>query len=598
MPCTDAKGLSGARWIKKSGAAPDQVTDIMRAARCPPLLAKLLALRGITPVEVERFLAPGFADIQPPESFPAIAAAVDLIMDAIAQDKLIAIYGDYDVDGITSTAILSKILNLTGARHQYYIPHRVDEGYGLQRAAIEHLADQGVHLLITVDCGVTAVEEVKLAKTRSMRVIITDHHQLSGESIAADVIVHPQMGADAAVANLCGAGIALKLAWALARRHCQSERVTDACRAVLMEATALASLGTIADVAPLTGDNRIMVKYGLKALGQINSPGLSALARIAHRSGTPASSSDEYIGFSLAPRLNAAGRMDHAREALELLMTQDAQRAESLAASLDTLNRQRQQTDRKIFLHAEQMVLALPALPPCIILHHESWHAGVVGIVASRLVDRFARPAFVLRRDGDILAGSARGLSGFDVHASIQKARPWIISGGGHAAAGGVRLLVSNFEPFVSAVQQYAAEVMPHDGFIKSISIDAELTAENITSELLADVEKLAPFGAGNPRPKFMLVGAVIDAPPHRMGLGGRTIGLRLRLGGRLIEAVGFGLGALAAELRRGMSIDAVVEFRPSQESRYHRPELRLLDFRVLPQAVDREPAASLATSA
>ncbi len=583
---TDAKGMSGACWIEKSGAPTDLTDAIARTANCSPLLAKLLALRGITPPEVAGFLSPGFADIKPPESFPAIARAVDLICDAAERRQLIAIYGDYYVDGITSIAILSKILSLAGARHQFYIPHRVDEGYGLQCSAVEQLAAQGVQLLITVDCGVTATEAVGRAKSLSMRVIITDHHQLSGEPTAADVTVHPQMGADASVAHLCGAGIALKLAWALARRLCESEKVTDPFRSVLMEATALAALGTIADVAPLTGDNRIMVKYGLKALRQINSPGLTALAQVARRAGPVAAVDDEYIGFSLAPRLNAAGRMGHAREALELLMTQDAPTAGKLAAELDKLNRQRQQADRKIFLHAEEMVLAMPDLPPCIMVYHESWHAGVVGIVAARLVDRFARPAFVLRRDGDMLSGSARGLPGFDVHAAIEKARQWIISGGGHAAAGGVKLSVSHFGRFTETVNQYATEVMPAGGFVRSIAWDASLNADDINADLLTQVEQLAPFGAGNPRPKFLITQAVIDAPPHRMGVGGRTLGLRLRVGGRLIEAVGFGLGTIGADLRRGSTIDAVVEFRPSQESRYRRPEFRLLDFRPVSASV------------
>jgi single-stranded-DNA-specific exonuclease len=598
MPCKDAKGVSGARWIEQAVPSVELIRDIMGAGNCSPLLARLLALRGIAPAEVTGFLNPGFSDIKPPEAFSAMASAVDLIMDAVEQKKQIAIYGDYDVDGITSIAILSKIFSLIGARHQFYIPHRLDEGYGLQCAAVDQLADQGVNLLITVDCGVTATDAVGRAKARGMSVIVTDHHQLSGLPAEADVIIHPQVAADAAVRHLCGAGIALKLAWAVARRFCQSDRVTDAFRAALMESTALAALGTIADVASLTGDNRITVKYGLKALRQISNPGLAALARVANRVGASAAVNDEYIGFSLAPRLNAAGRMGHAREALELLMTLDMHAADALAQQLDKFNRQRQETERKIVDHAEEMVLAMAAVPPCIILFHESWHAGVVGIVASRLVDRFARPVFILRREGNTLSGSARGLPGFDVHAAIEKARPWIISGGGHAAAGGVKLAVDNFEPFSRVIGEYAAEVMPAGGFIKSISVDAMLGAGDISGDLMRDIEKLAPFGAGNPRPKFILAGAVIDAPPHRMGVNGRTLGLRLRTGGRLVEAVGFGLGLAGADLRKGMTLDTVVEFRPAQESRYHRPEFRLLDFSVVSCRSAAESHAAAVTTA
>jgi single-stranded-DNA-specific exonuclease len=272
--------------------------------------------------------------------------------------------------------------------------------------------------------------------------------------------------------------------------------------------------------------------------------------------------------------------MGHAREALELLLTADPQRAAALADELDRQNRQRRTTERDMFLQAQELVAALPHLPPCIVVHDPSWHPGVAGIVASRLVEHFTRPSFVLCRDGDVLSGSARAIGNFDVHAAITQAHRWIISGGGHAAAGGVRLRVENLTPFAEALTEYARQVMPDDGFAKILEIDASLTPDQLTPSLLTDLEKLAPFGMGNRRPRFLISDAVIDAPPRLVGVSGRTLQLTLRLGGRLVHAVGFRLGSFAADLRRGMSIDAVVEFRSSQDSRNHKPEFRLLDFR------------------
>ncbi len=587
----DVKGVTGARWVLKSGLQTHSVEEIMRVGRVSPLLAQLLAIRGIAPADVESFITPEFSDIKPPEALPAIADAVNLIVDAIESKRRIAIYGDYDVDGITSIAILSRIFDLAGARHQFYIPHRVEEGYGLQSAAVEQLADEGVELLITVDCGISASEPVRMAKSRGLRVIITDHHQLPPELPPADVIVHPLVGADGTLKDLCAAGVVLKLAWGLAQRLSKARKVDGAYREVLLEATALAALGTIADVVPLIGDNRVTVTYGLKALRQWRSPGIDALSAICRRSGFGGRVDDEYIGFSIAPRLNAAGRMGHAREALELLLTADADIAASLAEELDRLNRQRQKTEREMFGRAVEMISSLPQVPECIVVHDEAWHPGVAGIVASRLVEHFGRPAFVLCRDGNVFSGSARGMAGFDVHAAIASAHRWIISGGGHSAAGGVKVSAENMIPFTEALARYTAEVIPEGGFVKTVEVDALLEADQIGPSLLFDLEKLAPFGMGNRRPRFLLPASVVDSPPRLCGLGGRTVQLTLRIGGRLIQAVGFRLGTLSSDLRRGMSIDAVVEFRPSLESRAHRPEFRLLDFRYSPAAVADSPA-------
>ena len=586
----DVKGVTGARWVPKAGLQAQPVEEIMQVGRCSSLLAQLLAIRGIAPADVESFISPEFSDIKPPEALPAIADAVHLIVNAIESNRRIAIYGDYDVDGITSIAILSRIFDLAGARHQFYIPHRIEEGYGLQSAAVEQLAGQGVELLITVDCGISTPEPVQIAKSRGMRVIITDHHQLPPQLPPADVIVHPLVGTDGTLKDLCAAGVVLKLAWGLAQRLSKAAKVEGAFREVLLEATALAALGTIADVVPLIGDNRVTVTYGLKALRQLRSPGIDALSAICRSSGFSGRVDDEYIGFAIAPRLNAAGRMGHAREALELLLTRDADVAGRLAQELDRLNRQRQKTEREMFSRAVEIISALPQVPGCIVVHDEAWHPGVAGIVASRLVEHFGRPAFVLCRDGDVFSGSARGMAGFDVHAAIASAHRLIISGGGHPAAGGVKLLAENLIPFTEALARYTARVIPEGGFVKTVEIDAGLGADQIGPSLLADLEKLAPFGMGNRRPRFLISGAVIDSPPRLCGLGGRTVQLNLRVGRHVLQAVGFQLGKLSSELRRGMSIDAVVEFRSSLESRDHRPAFRLLDFRCLAESPISSP--------
>lgn len=573
----DATGISGARWEMPGEPSVDAIRAMVVQAHCTPLVASLLLGRGISAQSAKSFLSPSFNELSPPESLSGISSAVELIVDCISRNGLIAIYGDYDVDGITSIAILSQLLNLAGARHQYYIPHRIDEGYGLQIPAIDQLADQGVNLLITVDCGISAVEAVQHANARSLCVIITDHHEPPAALPSAAAIVHPRVDSPSAYPQLCGAGVAHKLAWALSRRLCQSQKVSEPFRQVLLEATALAALGTIADVVPLTGDNRILVKYGLKALGQIHMPGLTALAELAQNQNGRVDG--EYVGFSIAPRLNAAGRMGHAREALELLLSDNPTRAAELAAELDKLNRRRQQTDRKITEQAHARVAAMPALPSAIVVYDESWHAGVVGIVASRLVERFARPAFVFQQDGDLLSGSARGLPGFDVHAAIEHARHLIISGGGHAAAGGVKLRRENIAGFIDCLEKFAASVMPRGGFTKTLSIDAIMKSDEVDAQALHEIENMAPFGAANPRPRFLIQDAVIDSPPRLIGASGRTVALRLRIGNQVFDAVGFGLGTHATILKRGAKVAAVVEFKPSGESRFRKLQFRLLDF-------------------
>ena len=417
------------------------VGRISRELPCSPLLAAVLAARGIrSGVEAKTFLRADINDLHDPDLLPGVSDAADRIVAAVRAGRRITVYGDYDVDGVTATSILWYCLRLAGARVDYYIPCRMEEGYGLNQEALRQLqAEDPERLIVTVDCGIASLVEAALARELGLELIVTDHHTFAAELPDAACLVHPRLpGGTYPFGDLCGAGVAFKLAWAVCKRLGEGGRATPAMREFLKSAVGLAALGTVADVVPLVGENRILVRYGLQALRELPITGVRTLLEIAGLQEKPALAAED-IGFGLAPRLNAAGRLGQARLAVELLTTDNPQRARQRAEHADELNKNRQTVERRMCRQARELVDESPAWleQRTLVLAHAEWHVGVVGIVAGRIAEHYERPSIVIALDEQRQAGqgSGRSCNGFDLHAALTACGEHLEGFGGHKAA-------------------------------------------------------------------------------------------------------------------------------------------------------------------
>ncbi|MBT7170436.1 MAG: single-stranded-DNA-specific exonuclease RecJ, partial [Phycisphaerales bacterium] len=405
------------RWtLQDTPAAAETIASAGK--KYSRLAATILALRDVaTADEADAFLTPTLNGLHDPAALYGCEQAGVILADAIRAEKSIVIYGDYDVDGITSVSILVSCIEMLGGSARYYIPHRLDEGYGLNAEAVDDLIGQGAEMIVTVDCGVTAVETLASVSGRGCEFIITDHHTPSDTLPDVAAIVHPALGDAPVNPNLCGAGVAFKLAWQTARAMCGNTRVDDEMRTFLLEATTLAALGTIADVVPLTGENRLLASFGLRGLANCQRPGVAALVKLARLEGKAITARD--VAFSIAPRINAAGRMGHADEAVDLLATTDPAKAAAMASAIDKQNLRRREVEKEITAEAIAMVEERGLNQDenrSIVLASEHWHGGVIGIVASRLVDRYHRPTVLIGTNSSgIGQGSGRSVRGFNL---------------------------------------------------------------------------------------------------------------------------------------------------------------------------------------
>lgn len=495
-----------------------------------PLVAQVLFNRGvIEPENVKGFLDPKLTHLHAPESLPGVSQAADLIARAVRDHTLIVIYGDYDADGLTGTAILWHLLTLAGASVSYYIPHRIEEGYGLNSEAVRQIRQNGAGLLITVDCGITAIEQVRLARELGLAVVVTDHHAFDGPLPDADAIVHPRAGKGYPNPDLCGAGVAFKLAWAVARSLCGTEKVAPRFREFLVDAIGLVALGTIADVVPLTGENRILARHGLTGLGRSKLTGIIALIEAARL--TDQKLDSEHVGFWLAPRLNSAGRMAGGELAAELLTSATPQRAREIALLLEQHNRERKNLERRIYEEACEIIethkLASDARRG-IVLASESWHAGVIGIVASRVVDRYRRPTVIIALDQGQGQGSGRSIPHFELNRALADCKEHLIAFGGHAMAAGLRIAGDQIESFTEAFVARANQRLTAQDLEPALRLDAEATLSELSEQTVRQLEQLAPFGQGNPRPRFASGTLELDGEPRVMGPSGEHISFHL----------------------------------------------------------------------
>ena len=460
-----------------------------------PVVGAILARRGFATVEeARRFLAA--EDWNDPATLPGVPDACDLILRHIERRSIVAVFGDYDVDGVCSTAMLLRTLRAVGADPVWELPSRFDEGYGLSVGAIERLAARGVQLLVTVDCGITAVEPVAAARAAGIEVVITDHHR-PGDTLPDCTIVHPALGGFGCP-ELCASGVVLKLSEALfgAAGRDPAEAAED---------IDLAALATVCDLVPLHGENRRIVREGVVALGRTQKPGLRALMEVAGV--VPGELSEHALGFRLGPRINAAGRMQRADAALELLLTDDEARAGEVARELDFLNRDRQEAETRI-LFAADAAAAAQAHQAAIVVAGEGWHPGVVGIVASRLVERWRRPCVVIALDNGAGRGSGRSISAYDLHAGLAACSEHLTRFGGHRMAAGVELDADAIDPFRRALAAHAAAALSPADLIPVERVDAIVPGGDLGLDLAEDLELLRPFGMGNPQPTLLVPAA------------------------------------------------------------------------------------------
>jgi single-stranded-DNA-specific exonuclease len=560
-------------------AHPD-AAELGRRLKVSGLVAQVLLNRGISdPQRAADFLQPSLHHLHAPEKIAGLTLAAGRIAAAIASGEPIVIYGDYDVDGITATAILWHAIRLLGGRVSYYIPHRIDEGYGLGAEAIEQLAADGAKLIVSVDCGITAIEPANVAARCGVELIITDHHEWKRKPAGSDghdeagipelpvcaAIVHPRLaGVDGTAypnPNLCGAGVAFKLAWGIGQAVGGGARVGAEFRAFLVEATGLAALGTIADVVPLVGENRVLAYFGLGGLKKSQLTGIQALIESASLGGRAIDSYD--VGFTLGPRLNACGRMGHARLAVELLTEAAGPRAMEIATFLESQNRERQALEKQILASALEMVASRGLCEPdnrAVVLHSRQWHAGVIGIVASRIVEATGRPTILIAMNDEIGQGSGRSIPGFHLAAALDACSGYLVSHGGHEMAAGLKVLPGRVDEFAAALRDYARQRIDLEMMVPTLGLDATATLGQMNEGVVRELDRLEPFGVGNRAPMFCVPGVTVAGPPRVVGKDGRHLQLTVKQGTSMMKCIAFGHAEATTWLKSGSRIDLAGE--------------------------------------
>jgi single-stranded-DNA-specific exonuclease len=530
------------KWTTKPVDAPT-VERLAKALALHRLTGAVLAARGIeTAGEAGMFLAPSLSDMLDPQLLLGMKGAVGRLLAARRNRETICIYGDYDVDGITGTALLVSFLRQTGFFCRYFIPNRFDDGYGLGREAIQGIIDLGAELIVSVDCGITAVDEALFCAGQGIDLIVVDHHLPKDTLPAAVAVINPvQPGCPYPFKSLAGVGVAFNLLVAL-RMALRDEGIFQGGNEPdLREWLDLVALGTIADVVPLTGQNRIFVFHGLKQLTNSTKPGIHALKRVA---GVTGDVNCGQVGFRLAPRLNAAGRMESAVPGVDLLLSADQAESQGIAAELDAANAERQAIERRILDEAILMIETSADYPGCrsIVLASPSWHQGVVGIVASRVVERYHRPTILISLvDEGSAKGSGRSIPGFHLLDAVKSCSAFLERFGGHRYAAGISMRADSVAAFAAAFEAEAARLLTDDDLVAHLDIDAEAHPDDITPELARELKRLEPFGAGNPEPVlFMRALQVMD----RRVVGDGHLRLRLAGGGRHFNAIAFRLAS------------------------------------------------------
>ncbi len=562
-----------ARWILPDAPDPDVVRSLCDEILLPEPICRLLAARGHAPAEqAKRYLRPRLEQLLPPEQLLDLDRAVDRLVRAIRDGETILVHGDYDVDGISSTTLLTRAFRALGGNVVPFIPRRLLDGYDLTDAGVRAAREAGATVVVTCDCGTSAVAPVRALQAEGIDVIISDHHLPGGDLPNAYAILNPKRpGCSSEDKDLAAVGVAFKLALAVTRALGGNENVVYG----MLDLVALA---TIADIAPLRGENRVFARYGLKMLGETQNLGLRALIRSAGLEGKPLTAGR--IGYILAPRLNAVGRLGHALRGVELLMSQSEHEANSIARELEELNVKRQEIDRMTLEQARQRVLALDLEDTYgIVLAEDGWHPGVIGIVASRLVEEFGRPTVLIGLDGDEGKGSGRSISRFDLHAGIGSCRHLLKRFGGHRSAAGVTIARDRVDEFARCFNEAARAALTPDDLVPELRIDLEVALADLTPGFESLLRHLEPCGVGNPSPMLFTRAVRLAAPPRAVGQGG--LKLRLQTENGPLDAIGWSLGARIGELDVSRPFDIAYRLERDEYQGVSRLQAKLADFRT-----------------
>lgn len=563
------------RWELPAEPDPALVHQLASELSLSPVAAKILLSRGLdTKSKVEEFLSPSMEKLLDPLLLPDMEKGVDRIIRALTNRDKVMIFGDYDVDGITSTSLLYLILNKLGAEVTYYLPNRLIEGYGLSEEGIREAERRGVGLIISVDCGITAVEEIAFAKSRGIDTIITDHHEPKEILPDAVAIINPKVIGDKYPGGeLSGVGVAFKFAQAIYRRLGQDE-------GELEEHMDLVALGTAADIVPLVGENRILTKFGMAQIARTTKPGLKSLIFVSGILGQKIGTGQ--VVFILAPRINAVGRLGDADLAIKLLTTRDESKAAEIARILNEENQRRKSIDETTLAEALDMIAedVDMASDKAIVLASSGWHQGVIGIVASRLVERFHRPTIMIAIEGNEGKGSARSIPRFHLYEALRECEDCLVKYGGHKYAAGLSILPEKIQPFREKFKKVSDAKLSTEDLVPRLSIDSQLDLEQINLDLVNVLDLFAPFGPQNMRPVFMTRNLQVWGEPHVVG--NNHLRLRVKKEGPVFDCIGFGMGDLVKVLcMKGIRIDLAYVVEANYWNDTYKIQLRIKDLKI-----------------
>ena len=573
MTATVAPSRPQARWILPQEPDPGAVRALVEELKLPDLLCKLLVARGFgASSDAKRYLRPRLDHLHDPSTLGDLDRAVERIVAAVRGREMILVHGDYDVDGIASTTILTRTLRRLGAEVTPFIPQRITDGYDLTGAGVRAAIAAGAKLVITCDCGTSAIAPVAELQARGVDVIITDHHLPGGPLPSAYAVLNPRKpGCTSPDKDACAAGVAYKLALAVTRAMGANENP-------VLHMLDLVALATIADVAPLRGENRVLARYGLKLLNETQNIGLRAMIRAAGLDRKAITAGR--VGFILAPRLNAAGRIGSALRGVELLLSTSEEHANPIARELEELNIRRQEMDRRTLDEARDMVRAMNLDATFgIVLAGEGWHPGVIGIVASRIVEEFGRPTILIALEGNEGKGSGRSISPFDLHAGISKCRDLLLRFGGHRSAAGVTIARDQVAEFARRFNEVARESLRPEDLVPELRADLEVSLRDVNEDLEALLRHVEPCGVGNPSPVLVARGVRVAAAPKVVGKDGLRV--LLEQDGTRITALAWGMAPRASELAVGAQVDVAFRLERDEWNGESRLQARLADFRA-----------------
>lgn len=563
------------RWEFPQKLDENKCKELSSELGLPPVIGKILINRGYSePEEARNFLNPSLNDLYDPFCFKDMEKGVEKVISALKENERIMIFGDYDVDGITSASLLYLVLTKLGAQVSYYLPNRLVEGYGLSEEGILEAERRGAKLIISVDCGINAVKEVDFAKKKGIDCIITDHHEPAETLPDACAIINPkQEGETYKGKELSGVGVAFKLAQAIYRKLGQDEKELE-------DHLDLVALGTAADIVPLLGENRILTRYGLLQVAKTSKPGLKSLIFISGLMGKEIGTGQ--VVFILAPRINAVGRLGDAERAIKLLTTRDERLASEISRVLDEENRKRKNIDEGTLEQALELIQEEVDLEndKAIILASTGWHQGVIGIVASRVAERFYRPTVMISIDGEEGKGSARSIPGFHLFEALKECEDCLLKYGGHKYAAGLSISSKEIESFKEKFKLVSARIIKDEDLIPRLSVDAELELEEIQDGLISALELFAPFGPGNLKPVFVTRG--LELADDAYVVGKNHLRLKVKKNGIIMDAIGFNLGDFAKPLAmRGTKIDLAYVLELNVWNGNSKIQMRLKDLQM-----------------